>query len=348
MELIPAISNFLDVSTDELFETDRKAERLQSLLKETYKYHWWDHQTNCTLIEMYRDILKEFPNDYQTMWHLVVRLAHENYDPPGIQSEEIISLCNRIINDSPDLSLRRMTTCSLAQAYKHMGEQEKAVKIIKENPIIHSLSDGIGFSRETTLAYGIAEGEEMWENRRDVMQHLCNELCVSIRHFHLSEEYSTKKDDSVKASGEFLEMVKRKILIRGKINKILDAFYEDGDYGGMYETMLYNYGELAECYLILGENEKALDNIEKCAETAILYDTAEDRRHTSVLVKNLKIHGNNSLANYENHPGNIQYNQSYRVINYWFSGNEYAPIRETNRFKAVIANLGKYAKKEVE
>jgi hypothetical protein len=125
--------------------------------------------------------------------------------------------------------------------------------------------------------------------------------------------------------------------------------------------MLYCHIELAGYYMICGDHEKTLEHIEKCAETAMTMDTETGGCHSSVLVRNLKTHRNNSLENYGNRPENIRYNQSYRLIHDWFSGEKeimpmrdkyispdafYAPIRKTERFKAVIARLEKYAKAE--
>lgn len=364
MELIPGISNFLDVSTDELFETDRKEERLRSLTLAAGKNLGWDHKSNCEKIEMYRDILKEFPNHYPTIFDLIVRLAHENYTPLGQHSEEIIALSNRIINDCPDINLRRMATDTLAGAYKKIGEQEKAVQIIKESSIIHWLGQGIGFSRESILST-IAEGEEAWENRKDVLQHLCNELCNHIHMFSIVDQDSANDADISKE--EWAEMIKRNIIIREKINKIIEVFYEDGDYGFFRAWMVDNYQALAEYYMFFGDHAKALDNIEKCAESAILFDTDKPGLFTSVLVKNIKKSGDYPFSNYGNHSENIRYNQSYHLVydcylndNFWALmsdkklsedspyryGKFYAPIRETERFKAIIANLEKYAKVE--
>jgi|GEM_PF-2560547 len=362
MELIPAIANFLDVSADVLFEMDKKEARLASLKRAvTEKSIWRDHKSNYTAIEMYREILREFPNDYGTMFQLIARLGEENY-VGGEQSAEIISLCERIIADSSDLNLRRIATCSLARAYKQAGKREKAVTIVKDSLIVHSLSDGIGFSKENTLAYGIADGEEAAANQKDVMQHLCNELCISIRHFNM-DSYTTCSVGGGKSNDEWRETLRRQIAAREKLIKIAEVFYEDGDFGGILECLLYSHIELAEYYIVLGECGKALDSIEKCAGIAIAYDMSECGLHTSALVKNVKICIDNSLVNYGSHAENVRYNQCYRVIHDWLLGEDadmlspagegramkssyefYAPIRETDRFKSIVEKLKKHAK----
>ena len=368
MELIPAISNFLDVSTDILFETDKKEERRRSLLNEAWKTYDYGTHTVSKRIEIYRNVLKEFPNDYATMDSLISNLLHDF--PRDKHLEEIIALSNRIISDSPDIQLRMSATDSLAKAYKDIGKQESAVKIIKESNIIIPLQLGIGYSRENLLSI-IAEGEEAWQNRKDMLQILFNELCTYVRYFSIQKYGHAIHPDGEGISDisneEWFEMIRLGISVHEKIGKIIEAFYEDGDYGWLREGMVYLYIELAEYYMILGEYDRALDNIEKCAETAIAFDTDKTGRHTSILVKDLKKHGDFPLCNYRNHSENIRYNQSYRLIHDWLLGDEpevmipigekrervsghalYVPIRETERFKAVIANLEKYAKIENE
>jgi len=338
MELIPAIANFLNASTDELFETDRKAERLINLKREAGKNTGWDHKTNCEHIEAYRSILKEFPNDYETMFLLTVYLGEENHIPQGQHSDEIISLSNRIIADSPDFNLRRIATGTLASAYKNAGDQETALKIVKESPILYDLQNNIFYSRESVLTT-VADGDERQLNRKLMLEGFCLELCRHIR------DYSN--DDYHYYSLRNAETLSRNIMLREKINTIMEAFYEDGDYGFGHEHMLYNYHELAEYYKLSGNNDAALDNIEKCAETAIKFDTDEEGKYTSLLVRGFDKMGDYQLENYENHPDNIRYNQCYRLINFWFKREELCDeICDTERFKAVIAKLQGYAKVE--
>lgn len=366
MELIPAISNFLDISTDVLFETDKKAERLRNLSSEAWKIHGWDYNSCRRRIDIYRNILKEFPNDYDTMNLLITDLSHDN-DNTLKHREEITELCNRIINDSPDITMRKSATYSLARQYKDMGYQEKAVKIIKESSIIHPLQNGIHFSREYLMSF-VAEDEEAALNLKIMLQILCNELCSGIWNNLICTESQAYIQNDGLSNEEWLEVLKRHIVILQKINKFMEIFYEDGDYSN-HDCILYSYLVLAENHMIFGEYDKTLDNIEKCAEIAIIFDTKKPGAHTSILSKDIKIYGSYPFCNYGNHPENIKYNQSYRLIHDWFLSKKtevlvpvgdknkrerksyyefYAPIRETERFKTVIANLEKYAKIERE
>ena len=333
MELIPAIANFLDVSIDELFETDKKAERLNRLCMEASEKSrgYVDKQVNSQAIESYRAIIREFPNAYDAMSSLILHLCHDY--PDAQHSEEIIALCNHIISDCPDVSRRRAATRSLAQAYQRMGQREKALQIIEESPILYSLHEGIAWSRECALAYGIAEGEALWENKKAMLGLLHHELCTSIYHFFLCDNLSDLPNDE-------------KIIIGEKIIGLVEIFYEKGDYGWLREGMIYVYRILMDAYLFAGNHPQALDNMEKCAETAICFDTDVNGQYASILVRGIHMAGTfEELQNYENHPEKVRYNQSYRVLHDWFFSKEnYAPLRETERFKAVCAKLEKYAK----
>jgi Predicted transcriptional regulators len=344
MELIPAIANFLDATTDELFETDRKHERLASLKREVgKKITWWDHESNNTAIKMYRDILKEFPNDYETMWLLCVYLGEENYTDAGAHSAEIISLTGRIIADSPDMKQRRIATSMMAVAYRQRGERDAAIKIIKESPTAYDIQAGIGYSLENQMV-GIAVGDEKADNYKTIINALFTNLCRLIR------DFSNNDSSECKREGRFDKAaVERNIMLREKIDALTEIFYEDGDLGFHNELMLYNCGELAEYHMQLGGFDKALDAIEKCARTAINFDCEKDGVYTSVLAENCRKDGNYALADYENAADGRVYNQSYRLVNFWFADDAvYAPISGTYRFKATIAELEKYAKVETK
>jgi len=339
MELIPSIANFLNVSTDELFETDKKHEKLVNLHKEVRKkVVGWDSQSNCTAIEMYRDILKEFPNDYQTMFFLIAHLSEENHGiSKGKHSAEIISYCNRIINDSNDMNLRRIAINSMARAYKVMGENERAIKIIKENPFMYTISEGIFHSLESNML-GIAEGDEKNDNYKKIINTLFLNMCRLIRDFS-NDDFSENTTDET--------TLKRNIMLREKINTFTKIFYEENDFGFHHELMLYNYYELAEYYILLGNCKKTLETIEKCAKTAIYFDTDKESVYSSILAKNCRKDGDYSLANHENAEENIVYNQSYRLINFWLTSNgKFKSIYNNNKFKVIIAELEKYAKVE--
>ncbi|MCL2212409.1 MAG: helix-turn-helix domain-containing protein [Oscillospiraceae bacterium] len=364
MELIPAISNFLDVSTDELFDTDKKQERLRELLKKGDGiFGHWDTNSVRKSIAIYRDILKEFPNEYGVMSSLVTYLVHDK-NPYETHGEEIIELSKRIINDSPDRNLQISQTHSLAQAYKHMGEQDKAVAAIRDSEIVDSLYDAVGFSRECMLAF-VQTGDEMQLIRKDIIHYLFYMLCVNMRHFNM-DMYDTFSVDSGESNEDWFAAMRHDILVREKILKLNEVFYEDGDFL-FTDGELYTLIELAEYHMVLGESEAALEYIEKCAEVAVAHDTQPDAVHTSLLVKGRKIRGNHRLSNYGNLAENIRYNFSYWMINDWLLGKDenvlvprgdartkissyefYAPIRDTKRFKDIISRLESYAKVECD
>ncbi len=51
--------------------------------------------------------------------------------------------------------------------------------------------------------------------------------------------------------------------------------YDASNYGKMWRNMIYNYGHLAVRFFRLGDNEKALQNLNKCASLAKKFDSLD-------------------------------------------------------------------------
>ena len=55
----------------------------------------------------------------------------------------------------------------------------------------------------------------------------------------------------------------------------LNFVYDDGHYGKMWRTVIYNYGHLAVRYFKLGDNANALENFRKMCNLAIEFDNMD-------------------------------------------------------------------------
>ncbi len=63
-------------------------------------------------------------------------------------------------------------------------------------------------------------------------------------------------------------------LITGVLN-FLNFLYDDGNYGKMWRTVIYNYGNIGIRYSHLGDNENALAYFRKMCELASRFDSME-------------------------------------------------------------------------
>jgi hypothetical protein len=92
--------------------------------------------------------------------------------------------------------------------------------------------------------------------------------------------------------------------------------------------------------MLLNDYDGAIDCLNKAADYAIAFDTAESFKHTSIFIEPWEFSKANHLI--QDHA----YNKSYDMLHNKLSDKRYNPIRETERFKAVIEKLEQYAKKD--
>lgn len=315
MELIPAISNFLNISIDELFEADKKAERLQKIrLNITLKYgNGFIDET----IELCRNALKEFANDYFIMYNLFVALGdwklHENKD-------EIIELSERIMSDCDDYNIKMQTIYKMASFYI-MIDDDKVKNLAEQLP---TMQFGINISKEKLLGRLPNDINERAKHKKRILWVLGTEL---------SSEIDSLADFSPP---------NERIEIREKALQIMNILFDDGDYSVENMNLHKIYRKMSEDYLCLGKQEQALDCLEKSADYCIAVENSSNvvLKHTSLLFKDME---NHVFIYNHGSPATISY---LFINNFLLKSDVYAPIREHERFKAVIAKLEQYAKIE--
>ena len=318
VEIFPAIANFFNITLDELFEADKKAEKLKQIKDEIYKKDV--HGYPLEAIELCRNALKEFPNNYEIMSTLIGLLnAKEN-------KREIIELCDRILNDCDDYQMKIGTLRDLTLFYKNIEDWDKAKETAEKLPDIW---DGICRSQEIWLAR-VLQGEERLFKFRYAIYVLMHNLGSEINNLVLTSRDFCGGDYKARAK-ERIDMLERAI-------KLYELIFSDGDYGFHNLKFKESYNDMAEEYLYLEEYEKALDCIEKSVNYLIAFENDEgEYPHTSFLIR-----GYTNVAGFWHDSPETM---SYKTIHEHYLKKEiFAPIREHARFKAVIKKLEPYAK----
>ncbi|MCL2773871.1 MAG: helix-turn-helix domain-containing protein [Oscillospiraceae bacterium] len=321
IETLPSIAEFFKVTVDDLLGVDvirnqEKIDEVLTLLKEKHKKGLTDDA-----IEICRNALKEFPNNYK----LLAELAHFLSDKAAATDDdktkrecqqEAVTINERILETCTDDEIRWEVIQGLALGYSNLGENEKAKETANKLP-------PFGISRESIHAI-ICDGEEGLKIRTKIMMWQADSLAFDLAMIGYG--------NTIKDTQSNIQLVKKAI-------SILEILYENGDYGFYNVRLSDYYGYLARHYMTLKEFDNALDCIEKSANYAIACDTLpEDFIYTSIAVKGSDL--GEGTKNYD-------YNEAYRKLNNLFSIDMFNPIREHERFKAVITELEKYAKKSV-
>jgi transcriptional regulator with XRE-family HTH domain len=316
IELLPSIANFFNISIDELmcFDVIKNQEKIDTIIKQVgpeRSKNWFDG----TKIEMLRNAVQEFPNNYDLLYCLAKTLCFTKKPDEDKQKNlrESISICTRILGDCTDDSLRLRSLQVLARAYKDLGDKEKAVETANKLPLARDSRDMVlseildGEAKSTQIVQNIWLVSDMFEN---LIENLAN---------------SKYKDDS-----------ETRIKLFKKLISIEEILHENKDY--IYESLRLRafYYWLAEDYINLKAYDNALNCIEKFVEQSINYDTLpEVSTYTSVIFQGETCSKNKDL--------DIQ----TTVLNskgILMSREIFVPIREHVRFKTVIAELEKHVK----
>ncbi len=159
LTLIPGIANFFGVSADELLGMKDCKETEE--LKEFGKIH---AENLCSgkvydNIVLSRKVLEKYPRNYQWMMNLAQSLRmyndteeHNKYSEEHDFRGEAISLCERILEDCTEESVRHRAIVNLCIEYPKVGKKEQATKLAMDMPNI--------FECQELLLSFIYEGEE--------------------------------------------------------------------------------------------------------------------------------------------------------------------------------------------
>lgn len=269
IELLPAIASFFNISLDELlcYDVTKNQSRIERIIKDIgpERHKNW---VKGTKIELLRNTVQEFPNNYELMFCLAKMLCYSKepyvvFDEKERQKnlKEAISICKRILSDCTDDSIRFGALKILALSYNDMGEKEKAVETANKLPFARDSRDMVlseilnGEDKSHQIVQNIWQLSNMFEA---LIQNLAN---------------SVYKDNAAKR----IELFEKVIGFEELLHENKDFIYENLRLRAFYFWM-------AEEYMKLNKYEDALKCIEKFAEYSILFDELpEEAVYTSVI-----------------------------------------------------------------
>ena len=144
--LVVPLANFFGVSADELFSLNKQVtdEKVKEYEEKSRKLFNLGDMPTC--IDLMREALTEYPRHYQFMITLARAIQWNNLpksdeDVRNKENEEIIQLCEHILEDCTDTNIRHGTMQILCGAYRDSGQREKAIKIADEMPSFSASSN---------------------------------------------------------------------------------------------------------------------------------------------------------------------------------------------------------------
>jgi transcriptional regulator with XRE-family HTH domain len=322
IELLPSIANFFNIRIDELmcFDVMKNQEKVDMIIKQMGSERsrtWYDGSA----IEMLRNAVQEFPNNYDLLYCLA-RTLYSMREPYVFLTEEekqrnlreSISICTRILSDCTDDNLRFRSLQVLAKAYKEIGEKEKAVEIANKLPFARDSRDMVLLDILDEDARSNQLVQNIWL-LSDMFEHVIENL----------------------ANSKYKENSEKRVELFKKLVSIEEILHENDDY--IYENLRLRavYYWLSEDYIKLRDYDNALDCIEKFAEHSIKWDVLpEVSTYTSVIYQGEVCPKNKDFCDYKD--------TTLSAKKFLVSREIFAPVREHVRFKTVITELEKHIK----
>lgn len=270
ISLLPPLAYLLHVTTDTLLGVDmQKAnDRIREIIESAQSSA--NSGNFKSAVQILQDGLRQFPNAYPIMASLAHALscidlnsyAEVMDEPEGSAekiSEEVFTLCQRILSECTDHELREQALQTFIYRYKNIGQKEKAIEYA--NMLSH-----IWTSREAMLL--------TMDPDIPTLRH-CISFCTD-RLMQCLAILSTKDCFSYEE--------KETLLLQ--IITISNTIFCDGDSHYYAHHLISAYETLAEIYSMRKDKGNALSALEGMCDASILFDTyADDALKTSPAVR---------------------------------------------------------------
>jgi tetratricopeptide (TPR) repeat protein len=317
--------------------------RIDEVVKEAGKYFLQGQLNEAE--QILRAGLKEYPNSYNlmaylamTLWNLPPRKKGKVLKVPKEAMAEVISLCEKVLSECVEDTIRYMVIQCLCFTYRDIGEMDKARDLANKMPD--------KCVSKNYLLNNVLKDKEKFEHIQKEIARDMDQILSDI--INLNNQYVFDDDRGAYNLDEFMAFFDDKkgvynldecIALHHKVLDIINILCEDGKFGH------YNW-RLSDAHLHLSyfsiqkkDIDVAVEHLKLSAKHAILYDAiphAEDddteEEFTSLLFRGMKAGIMKS---------NGKFGLSYNLLGIIERGefNVYLPAGEIN---AVADELRKY------
>lgn len=271
--LLPAIASFFDVSFDELMGRDdiEKRKRIKKYIDE---YNDLRMKNTPYVLEQMSKAVKEFPGEYDLLVRYLELLIYEKSSADADSEsivEEVEAIYCKILSYCTDDQIRiqaKRLVCMYYNTLGHVTGKEKYVE--KKMQIADEMPNMIN-SKEYLMTVVNLPKDDHFDACRNA---LGSEMLIFLG----------TVNNLINYNNEF--SVEYRIKAAEKALRILDEFYEDGNYGYCYRSVIYMLGDLGRLCFENGEKEKALFYLEKCAAESKKHDEMpQESEHGALLME---------------------------------------------------------------
>ncbi len=301
---LPALANVFGITTDRLLGVDitKNNEKIKAIIDEAKAYYAKAQFESA--IPVLENGLREFPRSFELMNELSEHLACLG------KNREAIELCNKILAECTDDSIRYETMQRRIFAYNNSGDHKKAIEIANNCP-------PAWMTREDSLMLLLKKDENAKENLQFYAQFCLGRLMICLS--ELGNDKSSYSDD------DRLKLLQQSI-------DVGETVYCDGDSTYFSDMIARAYKDMADIYARRGDSESTLLCLENAVRHTVRFLTYSfDSVHTSPAFRGMEV------VDWMPNPDGT--NNADEMINGLDKESEYDFIRGSERFKAVIAEL---------
>ena len=319
---IPVLSGIFHVSADVILGIDRERdrERIEEALDSAREH------IRAGKFGLAADLLTEAHRRYPTSFRIMEQLANvlvSVYSRVGKREyDDVIRLCQKILEECTDSMLRYRALVTMAQAYSYAGKREEMRRTAEQMPPME-------YSREAfMLWHWDMKGKEGLENRQDYLQ----DMLIGLT------EVMGILPGMVYDDGKPVYSHTERITMYGQIVSLIELLFPDGDYGFLAQEAIVACSMLVNICMHRGDTEGAVRWLQKGGEFVRYADTySHDTPHTSPVLKGYGQHG------WIRENGQ---NNSDELLQYLREDPDSAPIRNDPRIQELLEALQKTASAE--
>lgn len=311
--LLPRVAAYFGVSVDTLLGVDEaaKQEKLEMYSAESSRLsNTGDNDGN---IALWKRAESELPEEDMVWFQLMCAYANRGYAKDGREDlEKSAEYAEKVVNFSKNEEFRYSAIDQLSAFYNRKGEKEKAREYAEMLPNMWNC-------REAALAR-VLEGEERG-------MYCKNALLSAVDLAHWQARYIAGVEES---DGEKL------LILRAAVN-LLDAVFEDGDYGFYAIFVGGLYLDMAEAAAKLGRAGEAAEYLKKAAGLSVVYDTQGDHTLNAPLIRGTVFERTTTSKNYSRNRSAVTLGEIERRA-------AFDPLRAAPEYAEVTALLEKHAR----
>lgn len=190
---LPALCHIFDVSSDTLLGIDieKSNEAIRNYIDKANSYDRQGEFENS--VEILREANRKFPKSYAIMQLLAEDIVLVNRRKCSKDYDEVFDLCNRILAECTDSTIRKEAVQTLASAYGYAGKREEMLKLTEEMPNVY-------FTREDFMRYrwkGDADFEKIQGYMNFLIGRVVEMLGIAAQYRHDNNEFMYSLEDRI-------------------------------------------------------------------------------------------------------------------------------------------------------